>query len=686
MKIDASGAPTFPPSIEQSGSETRGRAIVSFLIPLPPLTVKNLLTTATLGALTASGASASEIFVSGNILTSQTWTADNTYNLQGQVYVLPGATLTIEPGTQIISDPGGSLAVSKGAQIFANGQSGAPIIFTSKADAATWTNGDPTTGTWRASALEWGNLTLMGDAYISENATPGNTAFPSAGNFAEMEGLTPPAGSTIAQYGGGNDDDDSGSLTYCSFRYGGQVVALDDELNGLSLGGIGRGTDIHHIEIMNNVDDGIEIWGGTVNLKYFSIWNVGDDSLDIDQGYRGKVQFGLIVQGYSLNADQGSGVGDNAIETDGGEDSFWQPLTTTTMYNLTVIGNPISGDGLTAWRDGARVQYRNSIFMDGGETLVRPDGDDGDGASGYGNPGANPPVPGLTFAQVWTTPFSTFPAPNAPANPAAFYQAQTSGNLAEMTNNVFYRNLNGNAYTEANARGVLAPANNNVLLGFSDPSPIASITRGSLFSSNFGEQVLPVVGLDPTPTNAAASANGIVAPNDGFFSRADYRGAFSPDTENNWLSGWTASEAFGFTSGDAIGTQVCESLPNSTGVISQITAFGSPVASDNDFTVQVYDLPRNQFGIFFTSIAPTSGTPFGNGRLCVSPQGIGRINIVRNSGATGVVDLTVDLTSVPQGNGNITVMSGDTRYFQLWHRDTTGAGFNASNALEVTFE
>jgi hypothetical protein len=84
---------------------------------------------------------------------------------------------------------------------------------------------------------------------------------------------------------------------------------------------------------MNNVDDGIEIWGGTVNLKYFSIWNVGDDSLDIDQGWRGKAQFGLIVQGYSLNASQGSGVGDNLIEIDGAEQSDWQPVTTASIYN-----------------------------------------------------------------------------------------------------------------------------------------------------------------------------------------------------------------------------------------------------------------------------------------------------------------------------------------------------------------
>ena len=230
--------------------------------------MKKALSTLALGALAASSSSAAEIIVASNITTSTTWTANNTYNIQTQIYVEPGATLTIQAGTVIASDTnvGGSIAVAKGAQIFVLGESGNPVIFTSKADVATWTNGDPKTGTWRESANEWGNITIMGDAYIAENAVPTNTASPNGSNYANMEGLQPPAGSTIAQYGGANDDDDSGTLNYMSLRYGGKVIGLNNELNGLSLGGIGRGTDIDFVEIMNNVDDGIEIWGGTVNL------------------------------------------------------------------------------------------------------------------------------------------------------------------------------------------------------------------------------------------------------------------------------------------------------------------------------------------------------------------------------------------------------------------------------------
>ena len=422
--------------------------------------LQHILAAAAVGAGLVSVAQAqNEILVSSDITTSTTWTASNTYNLTRQIYVRPGATLTIEAGTLVASSTniGGSLAVSRGGQIFVQGTAENPVIMTSKADVQTWTNGNRRTGTWRESANEWGNLTIMGRGYIAENAVLSNTPTPNASNYAPMEGLLAAfPGDPSVLYGGGNDDDDSGSISYLSLRYGGKVINLNNELNGMSLGGIGRETDIHHVEIMNNVDDGIEIWGGTVNLKHFAIWNIGDDSLDIDQGWRGKAQFGLIVQGHSLDASQGSGVGDNTIEMDGAEDADYQPVTTASIYNMTVIGQPVDGDGLTAWRDNARVQFRNSIFMDCGEKVVRFDNVDGDGANGYGFNNT------LSWAATWTTPYTAYSTVNAPANPAAFYTAQTSGNLIEITNSVFYNNNNGAAYTEADARDVFNVANNNV--------------------------------------------------------------------------------------------------------------------------------------------------------------------------------------------------------------------------------
>lgn len=507
-------------------------------------------------AAASTTAGAAEILVSADITTSTTWTANNTYNLQDQIYVKNGATLTIEPGTIIASTTsiGGSLAVARGAQIFVMGSEEKPVIMTSKADVATWVAGNPKTGTWREGVNEWGNLTVMGRGYISENATAGNTAVPSNTNVAAMEGLVAAfPGDPDVLYGGGNDGYDAGTIKYLSLRYGGRVIGLNNELNGLSLGGIGRTTDIHHIDIMNNVDDGVEVWGGTVNLKYLNIWNIGDDSLDMDQGWRGKAQFVCIVQGYAADAAQGSGVGDNAIELDGAEDSDWQPVTTGVIYNATVIGQP-GGDHGTAWRDNARVQFRNCIFMDLGERLIRNDNVDGDGANGYGFNGT------LSFVATWTTPFSVTSPVNAPANPAAFYQAQTSGTLAEMTDSVFYNNINGNAYTDATTVGVVPgnATNDNVV---SNTLPIQSIVRGPQVTKGPLALVMrPVIKLDPRPAGDAVKSVS-QAPADGFFTPAKYRGAFSPaklldgtvhDDSGNWLCNWTAADAFGYTVCDLV--------------------------------------------------------------------------------------------------------------------------------------
>ncbi|QII13849.1 exported protein [Candidatus Kuenenia stuttgartiensis] len=514
-----------------------------------------------------SAASAATVKVSKNIDTSTAWTADNVYRLEGQIFVLPGASLTIEAGTVIASttDAGGSLAVARGAKIFVNGTEDNPVIMTSTDDVATWekdsshpSGGDPKTGTWREGANEWGNLTIMGEGVISASHSKGlqvgsNTKDPSGLNEAQMEGLTD---ANYSLYGGADDNDDSGSISYLSLRYAGKVVGLGNELNGLSLGGIGRETDIDHVEIMNNVDDGIEIWGGTVNLKYASIWNVGDDSFDVDQGWRGKAQFLFVVQGYSVDAKQGSGVGDNCFEMDGAEDSDAQPVTTSVIYNATVIGNPLDGDHGTAWRDNARVQFRNCIFMDLGEKLVKADNDDGDGANGYGYNGT------LSWEKTWETDYTVTSTvndcggcPSAAFNNASnLYTTQTSGKLAEITDSVFFRNLHADAYTDADTVGVTTnggsnSGKNNVVVTGTDNKdmPIVSLTRGTTFTSSEGKGVLPVKSVDPRAANDALVSAG-TAPNDGFFTPVQFRGAFSAD--DNWMQGWTAAYAYGMIVSD----------------------------------------------------------------------------------------------------------------------------------------
>jgi len=577
------------------------------------------------------GAAQAATPVSANITTSTTWTkAKSPYYLTRQIYVTNGATLTIEPGTVIASyvDPAdgqgvGSLAVCRDGKIRVMGTAAEPVIMTSAQDVATWTGsvvttnssgyvtdivtlGNPKTGTWRQGLNEWGNLTIMGNALIGAqyeaNASAvrtyqdgygapivTNTARPTGLNKATMEGLTADAaGDPKVFYGGADDDDDRGEIHYLSIRYGGKVIGLANELNGLSLGGVGRATTIDHVEIMNNVDDGIEIWGGTVNLKYVSVWNVGDDYFDLDQGWRGKAQFGLIVQGFSkAGVAQGSGVGDNAFEVDGAEANDAIPMTCATIYNFTVIGVPdglggpltTAADHGIAFRDSARLQVRQTIFMDLGERLITEESSEGSATNGwrYGNNGT------LSWAAVWSTPFTetwntsnvlTGGHPNM-KNAAgtqlstsaiqAMFRAQSQGNnvgannqgyLCELTDSVFYNNTNSAAYTVSNGVGPDVAGGKTVTVGGgSSPAlgnvvatnmPIKALGRGPVVNVTGQLHFANVISLDPRAANNATTSVA-TAPLDGFFTPVRYRGAFSPNV--NWLLGWTASSAYGFHAG-----------------------------------------------------------------------------------------------------------------------------------------
>jgi hypothetical protein len=569
----------------------------------------------------------------GDIITSTTWTANNTYRLKGIVYVTGGATLTIEPGTVIASIKAdtGSLVITRGSKIIADGTATNPIIFTSTDDVATWkvdvthpTGKNPKSGALRAGAgfgaNEWGNLTIMGNAYISEGspASLGNSPSPSATNIANMEGLS--SGTSKDQYGGGDDEDDSGSLSYVSLRYGGRTLAPGVELNGLSLGGIGRATDINHIEIMNNLDDGIEVWGGTVNFKYLSIWNVGDDSFDLDQGWRGKAQFGLVVQGYSTNASQGSGVGDNMIEADGAEFANYQPVTSATLYNWTLIGQPGStgGDHGVALRDNARLQVRNSIFMDIGEQALKNDGDAGEGQGGFNV---------LTFNAEFSTPYNTYSPVNPPVLPLTYadlYKAQVDGNLSELRDSVFYNNNFATAYADAIGAGVFTAGPvaqfDNVL---ATNSPIKKIVRGAQVNPSGALLISPVVALDPRAANDALTSIG-QAPNDGFFDQVSYRGAF--DATTNWCLGWTAADAFCLF--DVATATVRTGVNN---VPSSLTAVGLPTLGNATFGFQFHN-PTASCGVGPGSFVVTSlnfngplNFPFLNG--CSGGSGTVLINI-----------------------------------------------------------
>ena len=554
--------------------------------------------------LALASAASAQIVVTADIATSTTWTSNNVYQISGDVFVLPGATLTIQPGTVIASGAQSALVICRGAQIIANGTQNAPIIMTSTQDRATWTGGNPQTGTYRQTAnTEWGGLLLCGGAYISENQVGTNTPAPSASNYADMEGLTP-ANTALNDYGGGNDNDDSGSLSYCSFRYGGFSIAPGIEVNGLSLGGIGRNTELHHLEVLNNLDDGIELWGGTANFKFLSIWNAGDDSFDIDQGWRGRAQFGLIVQGLSGIGAQGSGFGDNGFEMDGAELCNYQPVTTGVMWNWTTIGSPhptngsTAGDHLTAWRDNCNMQFRNCIFMDAGDNVINNDTSDFEnGNTGYGCGGTT------TWAARWTTPATTTSAINPFANPAAAYTAQVDGNLIDFRGNLFFNNLRAAAYTQANTLAVFAGGGgtNNANNTIATLSPITSITRGAALIPNGVNTTSPVTFLDPTPANDALTAAEF-APNNGFYTSARYRGAFPRG--NNWLVGWSATSTFGLTTNSKANVYIESERSGLAGVPVHSTtgtwAAGTPVTllCDNVGDLGGLSVGVNVFGSF----------------------------------------------------------------------------------------
>ena len=182
-----------------------------------------------------------------------TWTNDNIYLLDGFVFVNDGDVLTIEPGT-IIKGKSGSgadasaLVVARGGQIFANGTSDSPIIFTFENDALDGSTPYNIKG-------QWGGVIVLGDAQL--NSTPGET---------QIEGI--PDTESRGRYGGNDDMDNSGSMSYVSIRHGGTDIGAGNEINGLTLGGVGSNTNFDHIEVISNADDGVEFFGGTASIKY----------------------------------------------------------------------------------------------------------------------------------------------------------------------------------------------------------------------------------------------------------------------------------------------------------------------------------------------------------------------------------------------------------------------------------
>ncbi|MEC8400203.1 MAG: hypothetical protein VXZ28_02600, partial [Bacteroidota bacterium] len=282
-------------------------------------------------------ANRTEVIVSdaGQGTGTSTWTCDNTYILDGYVFVNAGQTLTIEPGTVVKGAAGAgsdasAFIVANGGQVMADANESCPIIFTFAADPLDGSVSYDTRG-------QWGGVILLGDA---------STNF---GGIAQIEGI--PADNDRASYGGSNDAHSAGIMRYVSIRHGGTQLAAANEINGLTLGGVGSGTVLDHIEVVSNLDDGIEFFGGTASITNALVAFAGDDSFDWDQGYRGmNNSTWLAIQ------DVPNGIGDRGGELDGDDSDDG---------NVSADEMPFSTPSVTGWTVVSAGNNQGLLFRNG---------------------------------------------------------------------------------------------------------------------------------------------------------------------------------------------------------------------------------------------------------------------------------------------------------------------------------
>lgn len=278
------------------------------------------------------------IVVSSNIAENTTWSTGSVYQLGGRITVLDGATLTIEPGVIIKGEAGTganatALVVARGGRLNANGTADLPIIFTSVADEIT--PEQVATGNVVSPNLDpninglWGGVIVLGRAPISASNDQGDIV------AVQIEGI--PTSDSNGLYGGNDPADNSGSIQYISIRHGGANIGLGNEINGLTLGGVGTGTVINHVEVVANQDDGIEWFGGTVNTSNAVVWNAGDDAIDTDQSWAGTLDNFVVITPsdhcFELDGPEGSMV-DGHVIRNGSIKASSADVTSSDLINL----------------------------------------------------------------------------------------------------------------------------------------------------------------------------------------------------------------------------------------------------------------------------------------------------------------------------------------------------------------
>ncbi|MBI1305510.1 MAG: hypothetical protein GC181_02720 [Bacteroidetes bacterium] len=299
------------------------------------------------------------VVVTENITTNTTWDANHYWQLGDRITVTAGATLTIEAGTIIKGEAGAganatALLVARGGKLIAEGKADKPIIFTTVADEITMDQ--VAAGNFASPNLDpninglWGGVILLGKAKISASNSSGDVS------EVQIEGI--PTSDPSGLYGGSDDADNSGSLKYISIRHGGTNIGAGNEINGLTLGGVGSGTVIENIEIVSNQDDAIEFFGGMVNPKNVVSWNVGDDGIDTDQSWGGTLDNVVVIT-----------PGDRSFELDGAEGSMERRHTIQNGSIICTLDGRASTD-LANVDPNTIVTLKNLYYQNAGEGQI----------------------------------------------------------------------------------------------------------------------------------------------------------------------------------------------------------------------------------------------------------------------------------------------------------------------------
>jgi hypothetical protein len=507
---------------------------------------------------------------SGDVVVDETWVRTNEYHLNGLIFVQSGATLNVESGTLIRGYKDGSggrpgaLIVTRGSKINMLGTKNQPIVMTTTNGDNHYVGQTPTAGTapWsdqnNGRTALWGGLLVLGRTYIADGSSPPNSSY-----YKNIEGTLPYG--DLTRYGGGDDDDDSGTIRYVSIRYGGFVLAEANEINGLTMGALGRGTTIEHVEVFQNKDDGFEWFGGTVNTKYLVNWCNGDDSFDWDEGFRGKGQFWLTVQG---PLSGGPDVSDKGAEMDGATTGDGrQPSSIGTVYNATYVGLGANlKNAALHFRDGSGGRYYNSLFLNFGGACAlieglptqsshnsakmtgydyantKPSGtstpvnNDGSGISGYigydhATGGKMLEIQKCVFWNMGYT--NAFGCATNDTNIAGPYGAEHDGDKKLDGFKGHYGGTNGyNLYTASMSNTYISAAQD------ADGPTLAFVRAADPVSIN-SVNYYPMEAFNPNlVTNSTYLSGGKSVPADGFYADVSFIGAF--DNRKNWAT-WTVA-------------------------------------------------------------------------------------------------------------------------------------------------